>query len=885
MPGVYEYIIQMQDRASGTLQKLTGTSMETITKLTALQDKTASLQRHTADFGNTISTLKQKIDILQQERDLIDPENMTKIRQYNREINSLTNNVARLESTTGGKFKTYAKDAFSQIPGAALLTNPLVLAGAGVAAVGKLGVSWETGMAKINTTAQLSEAELDKLGSTIKKLGVDAGADLNGIPTAYESIISQTGDAAWSTEILKASLLGAKAGFTSVEITSKAAAQSLSAIGKGKATAQEVMDTLFAAKRVGAGEFSDFANNIPGLIASGKNVGVTWKEVSGAFAYMTGKGNDAATSTMLLQNAFTALGKSEITGGLKKAGIDVFDSTGKMRSLVDIMKELSGLTSTMSDQQKSNFLESIGLKDAQAKQAFSVLTDETGKLQEAMNATANATGEMQAALDQTNTPMNKIKEIWSKITGIGLSLYKAISVLLNPVLWVLGGLFEGIAWVVDSVGGAWNWWIGLLKEGNPLIWGLTAVIGSLSIALALHALVLNASSIGYGLAAAASGVWSAITWVATAAQWAFNAAIMANPVGAFIAILIGVAAAVYAAWQKFEGFRKVVMGVFEVLKGLGGIMVEMVIAPIKSILTGLGAIGSAIMKLFKRDFAGAVADGKEALMSFSGANSVNTIYDKAKNLGAAWEKGKADGAVSWANSHYKENDNGFRFNQPEEKPKNTGIPTTDWNSMIYGDKGKVSPLMNVNEKSSTDKPQKTIEEIMADIAAGNKIKGQNKNKKDDTIALGIPQNYNQTNAYSAIAGKFSSKGLDDKQTNPTEKPVINMATRVEEIAGSLRKIAAITALPVMMSLASPAAASGLMPVNGVDNNQLVSDTTTGLVSNTSTNSVSNDNSKTVHFDRFTDKIEIHVSGVDSPQLAADQVRSEVEKALAEIFNV
>ena len=91
----------MQDRASGKLQKLTGSSFETIQKLTSLQDKVAILDNSTKEFSGTVYTLKQKIDILQNERDLIDPSNLSKIRQYNKEIKSLTRSVNNLENTTG----------------------------------------------------------------------------------------------------------------------------------------------------------------------------------------------------------------------------------------------------------------------------------------------------------------------------------------------------------------------------------------------------------------------------------------------------------------------------------------------------------------------------------------------------------------------------------------------------------------------------------------------------------------------------------------------------------------------------------------------------------------------------------------------------------------
>ncbi len=113
-------------------------------------------------------------------------------------------------------------------------------------------MSFDEGMAKINTTAQLTSDGVAKLKSDLITMGRDAGADLSTVPDAYEKILSQTGDVALSTDILKSSLKGAKAGFTDADIVAGALAQSLSLIGKENTNAQEVMDTFFAAKRVGA---------------------------------------------------------------------------------------------------------------------------------------------------------------------------------------------------------------------------------------------------------------------------------------------------------------------------------------------------------------------------------------------------------------------------------------------------------------------------------------------------------------------------------------------------------------------------------------------------------------------------------------------------------
>ena len=56
------------------------------------------------------------------------------------------------------------------------------------------------------------------------------------------------------------------------------------------------------------------------------------------------------------------------------------------------------------------------------------------------------------------------------------------------------------------------------------------------------------------------------TTIYTAAQWALNAALNANPIGLVVLALVALGAGLALAWNKSETFRSIVTGVWEGIK-------------------------------------------------------------------------------------------------------------------------------------------------------------------------------------------------------------------------------------------------------------------------------------------------------------------------------
>jgi len=332
-------------------------------------------------------------------------DNADKIAGKFKTLEGLSENAAQTIESSLNSMKL----GFSGMLVGAAIAAPLILATSAA-------MDFDQGMAKINTTAQLSRENLALLRDDLISLGSNSVGDINKIPASFEKIISQTNDVALSMDILKTATKGAQAGFADTDLVAGALAQTLSAVGKENTNAAEVMDTLFAAKRVGAGEMGDFATALPTLINSSSLLRINFKEVAGLFGYMTGKGNDAARSTMLLQNAFAALSKPEVTKELGKI-VPIFDKMGMLRPTVDIFKDLNTELGKMSTEDAMKFLYNSGLRDQQATQAFAALAGDTGKLQEALDATMNPAGELAKALEYGMNDTQKFELAMNKLKG------------------------------------------------------------------------------------------------------------------------------------------------------------------------------------------------------------------------------------------------------------------------------------------------------------------------------------------------------------------------------------------------------------------------------------------------------------------------------------
>ncbi|PKL30604.1 MAG: phage tail tape measure protein, partial [Spirochaetae bacterium HGW-Spirochaetae-10] len=319
-------------------------------------------------------------------------------------------------------------------------------------------------------------------------------------------------------------------------------------------------------------------------------------------------------NTMVPESAGTSLRAfiDKLPQAAQKLGISAFDASGKMRSIPDVLDQINA---KFPDLQKNGkilneaFTEE-GVKVIKNLSPFiSLLRDDIAELQ---TASANAdfsalNAAAKANLETVPATLDRIREgahaLW---TSMGTGVNEAFGVILRPIANLLellnslpmtvkygAGVVIGLAAAITGAAGAviffssaWTAWqaLGTLTglTGHKLaLDALNAaqMSGAMATIANTKAQIVNTAAIRFGTlsrtvsvgvlglertAVSAStvlyGVLTGKVGLATAAQWAWNAAMMANPVGLIIAGVVALTAAIggllYFSGAFEEMFKK-----------------------------------------------------------------------------------------------------------------------------------------------------------------------------------------------------------------------------------------------------------------------------------------------------------------------------------------
>ncbi|MCG7319609.1 phage tail tape measure protein [Brevibacillus laterosporus] len=391
-----------------------------------------------------------------------------------------------------------------------LLGQLKMVAGA-VVAVGtafdgiKTAADFESSMSRVAALSSASAGDLAKLTTKAKELGASTVFSASQAAEGMQFLAM----AGYKTNEIIAAMPGlldaAAAGQTDLGTTADIVSNILSGFGIAAGETGRVADVLTKAFTSANVDLQMLGYTMKYAAPWAKALGVSLEETAAAAGILGGAGIQAEQAGTTLRGLFARFAKppKEAAEALDKLGVKLFDSGGRMKSLATILEDLQNAMKGMTSEQKTSLASIIA--GMEAGSGFLALMD-TGpdKLRKFTKELENSGGTAgrvsKVQLDNFN---GSLVQLESALEGLKIEVF-------TPMLPTLKDLAEKGA----NAASVFNKWLGS-KEAQK--WGKTTkdvleVVGPLTLGVAT-----------------AWGVYKTAMTAASIAQWAFNTAMLANP--------------------------------------------------------------------------------------------------------------------------------------------------------------------------------------------------------------------------------------------------------------------------------------------------------------------------------------------------------------------
>lgn len=304
----------------------------------------------------------------------------------------------------------------------------------------------------------------------------------------------------------------------------------------------------------------------------------TFNALAGVMANAGQKGSESGTA---LRNVMLSLAKptGAAAGLIEKMGVNVQDSEGNFRDMLDILADLEVGLKGMGSAQRSAALETIFGRES-ATGINNILDAGTDKIRDFRSELIKAGGtSKQISGVMRGSIGNQLKSLGSAASEMGFKFFDAFENQISPAIqsltqWVrefdVSAMVAGVTSIINVVV--------RLKGAIFALVGALAVYKLSMAAMGLVAFVKNIMLVTRAVKAAilAQGLWNAI--------------MMMNPIGLIIA---GISALVGGIWLLVDNFNLVVKALVSVFKWMG----EMVLGYLNIIMTPFKLIWEGMKKI------------------------------------------------------------------------------------------------------------------------------------------------------------------------------------------------------------------------------------------------------------------------------------------------
>lgn len=375
-------------------------------------------------------------------------------------------------------------------------------------------VDFEQSIADLSAITGSVGDELEDLKQTAREVGKASGLGASESANAFAILAGQIDVPIESLKVLQRETITlAQAGALPLEDAANAVAGTINQFGMEASEASRVVNVLAAGSRAGGAEVVDLSESFKVAGAAANAAGISIEETAGAIEILAQNNTKGAEAGTAMRNMIVAM--------QTRLGIDI-SKTGFAGGLRIIQQELDKLQSPV---QRTTFLaKAFGRENMVAAQFLLSNADAVEEMTTAVTGTNSA---MEQAEIRNDTWSHKMEVARAKIDDVLISM-TSLSGSLLPMAGIIGEQVSKFA-------------------------GLVPIISAASKMLQ-----------GFSVKAV----------IATISQKGLNAALTANPIGAVVAAIAALVAAVVYAYNHFEGFRQSVQEMWGKLQALWSMLYE-----------------------------------------------------------------------------------------------------------------------------------------------------------------------------------------------------------------------------------------------------------------------------------------------------------------------
>ncbi|GHU48761.1 hypothetical protein FACS1894127_0110 [Clostridia bacterium] len=528
----------------------------------------------------------------------------TKLNEAEAELNDLERELKETESAMHAlPFENAIDKADKLAKGldtAARKLAPLSLAAGGALTyAGKAAIDFESAFAGVQKTVDATDTEFAELRQGILDMSKE-------VPSSANAIASVT-EAAGQLGIKKENILE----FTrtmidlgeSTNLTADEAAvmfaQFANITGMDQSQFSNLGSSIVDLGNNFATTEADIANMSMRLAGAGTQIGLTQPEILGIAAALSSVGIEADAGGTAFSKVFSNMqvavetGSESLTDFAAVAGMSADEFANKFRTApAEAIQAFVGGLATISENGDSAIvtLENMGITEV--------------RMRDALLRSAGASDMFSSAISTANTAFKENTALGTEAEKRYATTASQIGIMKNEVIALaidLGGqLLPIVKDVIEKVKTVVEWFSSLDDSQKKVVVTVLALTAALAPALKLMSGVATVAKgvigVAQGISAAVKGVQlaqnastaamvankvamlaqAAASKVVAAAQWLVNAAMSANPIGIIIVAIAALVAAFVILWNKSEGFRDFILGVWEAIKTAFGAAVDFI---------------------------------------------------------------------------------------------------------------------------------------------------------------------------------------------------------------------------------------------------------------------------------------------------------------------